>query len=56
MTEEQFNAEKMYQVSLSLANSMLNKGLLTADEFMRINVFLLEKYHPLLGTLFSKTT
>lgn len=53
MTEEQFNAEKMYQVSLSLANSMLNKGLLTTDEFTKINVFLLEKYRPILGSLLS---
>ena len=53
MTEEQFRAEKLYQVSLSLAQSMLEKGHITADEFAAIDRILLEKYHPLLGTLFS---
>mgnify|MGYP000874259559 FL=1 len=52
MNVERFRAEKMYQVSLSLAKSMLNKGLLTEEEFAVINAILLEKYHPLLGTLF----
>lgn len=56
MNEEQFRAEKMYQVSLSLAKSMLYKGLLTEEEFAVINAILLEKYHPLLGTLLSETT
>jgi hypothetical protein len=52
MSEEQFKAEKMYQISLSLAKSMLKKGLLTEEEFVMYNAILLEKYHPLLGTLF----
>lgn len=53
MTNEQFRAEKVYQVSLSLAHSLLEKGQITADEFAAIDQFLIEKYHPLLGTLFS---
>lgn len=53
MTEEQFRAEKLYQVSLSLAQSMLEKGHITADEFAIIDRILLEKYRPLLGALFS---
>lgn len=52
MNEEQFRKEKIYQISLSLAKSMLKKGLLTEDEFAIFNAILLEKYHPLLGTLF----
>ena len=53
MTDEQFRAEKLYQVSLSLAQSMLEKGLVTPDEFAVIDKLLLDKYRPLLGTLFS---
>jgi hypothetical protein len=53
MTDEQFRAEKLYQVSLSLAQSTLEKGHITADEFAIIDRILLEKYRPLLGTLFS---
>lgn len=53
MTEEQFKAEKLYQASLALARSMLKKGLVTANEFAIIDTILLDKYRPLLGTLFS---
>lgn len=53
MTDEQFKAEKLYQVSLSLAQSMHKNGYITADEFAVIDQFLIEKYRPLLGTLFS---
>lgn len=54
MTDEQFSAEKTYQVSRALAKSMFKKGILTADEFAEIDTILLRKYHPLLGILFSQ--
>ena len=53
MTDEQFRAEKLYQTSLSIAHSMLKKDLITLEEFDAIDKLLLEKYRPLLGTLFS---
>lgn len=53
MTDEQFKAEKLYQVSLSLAQSMHEKGHITVDELAVIDQFLIKKYRPLLGTLFS---
>lgn len=53
MTDEQFRAEKLYQISLTLTHSMLEKGHITVDEFTVIEQFLLDKYRPLLGTLFS---
>ena len=53
MTDEQFKAEKLYQTSLSIAHSMLKKDLITPEEFDAIGKLLLEKYRPILGTLFS---
>ena len=53
MTNEQFRTEKLYQTSLSIAHSMLKKDLITHEEFDAIDKLLLEKYRPLLGTLFS---
>lgn len=53
MTDEQFRTEKLYQVSLTIAYSLLEKGHITPDEFATIDQFMIEKYHPLLGTLFS---
>ena len=54
MTEIQFQAEKRYQVAISMAKSLLKKGLLTQAEFDVIDTILLEKYRPALGTLMSK--
>ena len=53
MTDDQFRAEKQYQSSLSIAKSMLEKSIITPEEFALIDEFLLQKYRPLLGTLFS---
>ena len=51
--ESDFRAEKLYQISLSLARTMLGKGLISADEFTAIDTMLLEKYRPTLGSLLS---
>ena len=53
MTDMQFQAEKRYQVALSIANSLLEKELLTKEEYAVIYAILLEKYRPILGTLLS---
>lgn len=53
MTDEQFKAEKLYQTSLSIAHSLLKKDMITPEEFNAIDKLLLEKYRPLLGTLFA---
>jgi len=52
MTKDQFESEKLYQSSLAIARSMLNKDLVTEEEFDLIEASLREKYRPKLGTLF----
>ncbi len=54
MTEIQFQAEKRYQVALSIANSLLEKELIKKEEYAAINTILLERYRPILGTLLSE--
>ena len=53
MSKEQFRAERLYLMSLSLAESMLKKGIISEDEFSEIDTILLEKYRPTLGTLLA---
>ena len=53
MTEEQFRAEKLYYISLSIAKSMLEKGVIDREVFTIIDTKLLEKYRPVLGTLLA---
>lgn len=51
MTEEQFRAEKLYYISLSIAKSMLEKGVIDEEVLAIIGTKLLEKYRPVSGTL-----
>ena len=53
MDKEQFRAERLYQISLSIAKSMLEKGTISEEEYTQIDTILLEKYRPILGTLLS---
>lgn len=53
MSEEQFKAERLYRMSLSIAKTMLKKGIITEDEYSEIDTILLEKYRPTLGTLLA---
>ena len=54
MRKEQYRADMLYQVSLSVAKSMREQGLITADEYAKIDTMLLEKYQPYLGRLLSE--
>ncbi|MCG1024558.1 SHOCT domain-containing protein [Dehalobacter sp.] len=54
MTDIQFQAEKRYQVAISMAKALLEKGLLTQEEYAVIDANLLEKFRPALGTLLSE--
>ena len=53
MSNEQFENEKLYQATMSVVRSMLEKELITAVEYEQIDTIMREKYKPTLGTLFS---
>ena len=53
MSEIEFHAEKMYLLCLGTAKSMLKKGVISEEEFTKIDAMLLEKYKPTLSTLFQ---
>jgi hypothetical protein len=52
MTNERFEREKVYEIMLCIARSMLRNGLLTEDEVRIIDDKLIEKYAPLLSSLY----
>ncbi len=54
MSKGEFESELMYCMSLSVAKSMLKKGLVTEDEYRQIDTILIKKHRPLLGTLLSE--
>lgn len=54
MSEAEFHAEKMYLLCLGTAKAMLlKKGIISEEEFTKIDTMLLEKYKPTLSTLLS---
>ncbi len=53
MDKEQFRAEKLYQMSACLAESMLEEGIISQEEYQQADRALLEKYKPVLGTLLA---
>ena len=51
MTQEQFKGESNYRLSMSIAKTMLEEGLLTKQEYDKIDTIMLRKYRPILGSL-----
>ena len=53
MDEKEFEAEKLYYISMSIAKSMLEKGIIDEEVLAIIDTKLLEKYRPISGTLLA---
>ena len=53
MSEKQFQAEMLYYISISIAKSMLENGVINKEVFAIIDTKLLEKYRPISATLLS---
>ena len=53
MTKEQFHNEKMYQATMGMVRRMLSEGIISEEEYRQMDEIFLEKYHPILGTVFS---
>lgn len=51
MTKEQFDPEKNYHISLAISKELLSKGLITDEEFNRLDILFLEKYQPIIASL-----
>lgn len=53
MSKEEFRNEKLYQTTMHLARKMLEEGVVSEEEYRRIDTIFLDKYNPVFGTLFS---
>lgn len=51
MTKEQFDREKHYGAAMALAQGMLSEGIITEDDYLKIDTMFTEKYRPLIGTI-----
>lgn len=53
MTKDQGRKEIIYQMTMSAARQMLEKGLISEDEYKQFDTKMQQKYRPIFGTLFS---
>ena len=54
MDDEQFEREKLYQATMNMFRAMLEKGIITEEQYNVVDTNMLQKYRPLLGSLFSE--
>lgn len=54
MTQEQGKREIVFQMTMSAARELLGKGLITEEQYVEYYTKMREKYHPIIGTLFSE--
>ena len=54
VNDDQFEREKLYQATMNMFQGMLKAGVITEEQYAIIDTKMLEKYRPLLGTLFSE--
>lgn len=55
MSKEDMRKEKLYQTTMHLARKMLKDGIISEEEYRRVDKIFLDKYKPVFGTLFSDT-
>ncbi len=55
MTKLEFHAESTYAVTMSHVLNMLRNGLITPEEYKRMNDRMKEKYHPVSDGLIFET-
>ena len=53
MSEEDFRQEKLYQATMHILRSIRSEGLINGGEYKQAEQLMVEKYHPVLGALFS---
>lgn len=53
MSDEQMEKEKLYQATMSIAKSLLSKGIVSEEEYNQIDTMFRQKYAVSLSTLFT---
>lgn len=53
LSEKEFQAEKLYYLSMSIAKAMFQNGVIDAELLTMLDEKLLERYHPVIATLLA---
>ena len=55
MSKEELHNDMLYHAAISMAKSMLEKGLITEEEYAEIDTILLKKYRHIWVHYYPKT-
>ena len=53
MSQEEGKREIVFQMTMSAARQMLEKGLISEDDYKQFDTKMQQKYRPIFGTLFA---
>ena len=53
MSQEEGRREIVFQMTMSAARQLLEKGLISEEEYKQFDTNMQQKYQPIFGTLFS---
>ena len=53
MTKDEFRREKLYQATMHVIRNMLEEGIITEEEYCKVEEVFFRKYRPVLGRIFS---
>lgn len=56
MNNQQFRREKEYGTALTIAKTLLKRGLITQREYRTIKAALMQKHRPVIGSLQKDAT
>lgn len=56
MDNSDFNNEMNYGITMSYVKKLKKAGIITDDEYNKIDTIMLQKYRPILGRLLSGKT
>ena len=56
MTQEQFDREKQYQLTMYIARKLLKSGIINEDEYRTVDTNCRQKYQPVFGDIFSQNS
>ena len=54
MTKDQGRKEIVYQMTMSAVRQMLEKGLITDEQYQKYDTKMRQNYAPIIGTLWSE--
>lgn len=50
---KEYENEQIYQITMCIVRKMLSEGLVSEEEYHKIDTIFIQKYNPVFGTLFS---